>query len=562
MEEVQKTLTSAAKELFAVDVAVEVTRPDTKFGDFSSNIALKLGEQLGQNSKQIAEKLTDYLNSSENQSWLKKVEVANPGFVNIWLNDEALNDILNDATNKQENYGCSQKYSGQSILVEYLDPNLFKEIHIGHAYSGTVGDAIAQLFEAAGGKVHRVTYQGDVGLHVAQAIYGILHKINNDLTKLETVAINDRPKFLGEAYVEGAKMFEENETVKAEIQELNKKIYDKSDPLINKIHELGRVWSLEYFDKVYEQFNFTPFEKNYLEGAVATEGLKLVNEHIFDGVFQKSQGAIIFAGEQSGLHTRVFVNSLGLPTYEAKDLANAMLKWRDYNYDKSIIITGEEQADYFKVMLKALERFAPEQAKATTHISHGMVKLSQGKMSSRSGQVVRALDLLQKIELTAKTMAADKSTPVHDIALAAIKYAFLKNRIGGNIVYDVEESLSLEGNSGPYLQYAYARACSILKKVTHNLAESQNLEFDDFEKQLVLKIGEYPEIVQKATEELMPHHICTYLYELAQIFNRFYENDKVIGSQQEPGRLKLVSAYAGVLKSGLGLLKIPSPEHM
>lgn len=562
MERVEQALQKAVKELFKVDMAVEITRPEQKFGDFSCNVALKLAKQLDQEPRQTAQKLADYLNSSQISGWLQKADVAGPGFVNMWLKDDVFNEVLDDAVKQGQNYGHSQKYAGQNILVEYLDPNPFKEIHIGHAYSGTVGDAIARLFEAAGGKVRRVTYQGDVGLHVAKAIYGILQRINNDSSKLEIIAVIDRPRFLGEAYAAGAKMFEEDETAKAEIQSLNKKIYDRSDQKVNKIHELGRAWSLEYFDKVYKQFDFTPFEKNYLEGTVAAEGLKLVNEHIADGVFEKSQGAIIFDGEKYGLHTRVFVTSQGLPTYEAKDLGNAMLKMQDYKYDKSIIITAEEQADYFKVMLKALEQFAPEQAKATTHIPHGMVKLSTGKMSSRSGQVIRALDLLKNAEEAAQRMATDKTTPAHDVALAAIKYAFLKNRIGGDIVYDVEESLSLEGNSGPYLQYAHARAQSILKKATKTTTAVNITEFDEFEKHLSLKISEYPEVVQKATDELMPHHICTYLYELAQVFNRFYENDKVIGSPQEPWRIKLVTVYADVLKNGLSLLKIPAPEHM
>jgi arginyl-tRNA synthetase len=477
---------------------------------------------------------------------------------------------------KDKKFGKSDKHKGQTIVVEYLDPNPFKEIHIGHAYSGTIGDCIAGLVVNSGGDVSRVTYQGDVGLHVAKAIYGILTQVDGDIDKIEAIKPEDRPKFLGETYAKGAKAFEEEESAKAKIYEINKKIYEKSDELINKIQELGKTWSLSYFDEVYEQFGFTPFKKNYLEGAVAHKGAEIVKDHIKDGIFTESDGAIIFKGEKYGLHTRVFINSLGLPTYEAKDLGNAMLKWEDYKYDKSIIITAEEQAEYFKVMLKALEQFAPEQANRTTHIAHGMVKLPTGKMSSRTGEVVKATDLfdyvvtdLLKVVRFAAHVEASKKLPeeeepslvYNDVALGAIKYAFLKNRIGSDVVYDIEESVNLFGNSGPYLQYAHARACSILSK--KQPPKMVDYKFDIHEKQLVLKIWEYTKVIQKATDELKPHHICTYLYELAQVFNRFYENDRVIGSgANEPQRLSLVSAYAGVLEIGLNVLNIPAPERM
>jgi arginyl-tRNA synthetase len=473
-----------------------------------------------------------------------------------------LANVLIDVKNQAANWGHSQLYASRNILIEYLDPNPFKEIHIGHVYSGTVGDAIASLFELAGGIVHRVTYQGDVGLHVAKAIYGIVGRINNDPEQLALIEKEDRPKFLGETYTAGAAAYDNDEAAKAEIQALNKQIYEQSDPVINKIHATGLAWSMDYFETVYAAFGFSPFEKNYLESMVAEEGLKIVKEHIKDGVFEASNGAVIFRGEPFGLHTRVFINSQGLPTYEAKDIGNAMIKWRDYNYDKSVIITGEEQAEYFKVMLKALEQFAPEQAGSTTHIPHGTVGLSHGKMSSRTGSVIKALDLLQSTETAAKRLASDDSAPVHEVALSAIKYAFLKNRIGGDIVYDVDESLSLEGNSGTYLLYAHARACSILAKAQPSHSTEFNRQFDQWERQVVVKISEYPEVMQKATVELMPHHICTYLYELAQLFNRFYENDRVIGSQDETKRLALVSAYAAVLKNGLNALKISAPDRM
>jgi arginyl-tRNA synthetase len=548
MQEIARAVHTACKDLFAVDADVVLTRPDEQFGDYATNVALQLSKQLGKNPREIAESIVVKIRENSVKT-ISETSVAGPGFINIRLTDQALVSQAQDVP--------ARSYEGKTVLVEYLDPNPFKELHIGHAYSGTIGDSIGNLFSAAGAKVHRVTYQGDVGLHVAKALYGMQQELGDK--SIDEIAESDRAAFLGRVYAAGATAYEEDESAKAEIQAINKKVYSREDESLNQLYDAGKAWSLEYFDSAYQTFGFTPFEKNYMEGAVAAEGLEIVKSHIADGVFSESDGAIVFIGEDHGLHTRVFVNAQGIPTYEAKDLGNAMQKWRDYAYDQSVIITAEEQTQYFKVMLKALEQFAPEQAHATTHIAHGMVKLSTGKMSSRTGKVLRALDVLDAVEQAA---AEASQNNVHDVALAAIKYAFLKNRIGGDIAFDVNESVSLEGNSGPYLQYAYARARSILAKASgaSDLTSVSSLEVG--ERQLARKLSEWAETVDKAVQDLMPHHICTYLYELAQTFNRFYEQNRVIDDPRQNERLALVSKYADVLNEGLTLLGIHAAERM
>jgi arginyl-tRNA synthetase len=223
-------------------------------------------------------------------------------------------------------------------------------------------------------------------------------------------------------------------------------------------------------------------------------------------------------------------------------------------------MTAHEQADYFKVMLAALAEIDPPTAKKTTHLSHGFLSLSTGKMSSREGNVYGAEDLLDEVDKAAKKQFPD--SPAHDaVYIAAVKYAFLKHRLGSDIVFDIEESISLEGNSGPYIQYAYARACSILAKAGQPGAGASQ-ELDASERSLARKIGEYQEVVSRAAGELMPHHICTYLYELAQTFNGFYETSRIIGDEREAMRLNLVKSYSQVLKSGLKILNIEAPERM
>jgi len=256
----------------------------------------------------------------------------------------------------------------------------------------------------------------------------------------------------------------------------------------------------------------------------------------------------------------VFINSEGLPTYEAKDVGLIMLKKQDYNFDKSVVITGNEQAQYMAVVLKSIEQFAPELAQATTHLTHGIVKLQGGvKMSSRKGNILSAIDVLDSASAANKQLNNQEND---DTVLGAVKYAFLKNRLGGDTIYDPEESVSLEGNSGPYLQYAHARARSILSKSDGAEQGFEGVELETSERSLLRKISEFPEVIDNATRELMPHLICTYIYELSQVFNYFYEHNRVIDDPRQSIRLGLVTEYADRLRQGLTLLGIASPDKM
>src|SRR5206468_2235755 len=250
------------------------------------------------------------------------------------------------------------------------------------------------------------------------------------------------------------------------------------------------------------------------------------------------------------------------PTYEAKDVGLSMKKWEDYHFDRSVIITGNDIIEYMKVVIKSIEQFKPELAERTVHLTHGIVKLAGGvKMSSRLGNFLRAVDVLDAA--AAANQAAYENSDEQTV-LGAVKYAFLKQRMGGDIIYDPEESVSLEGNSGPYLQYAHARARSILRKTeTTGIGNrSAVTELLAGERSLVRKLTEYPEVVDKAVAELMPHYISTYLYELAQAFNRFYEGNRVIGDEREAIRVGLIEVYAKTLQAGLSILGIAAPEKM
>lgn len=549
MEQIKSALTAAIKKVFNENVEVILTRPDEQFGDFATNIALQLAKKVGKNPRAVAEAIVAELPKDVSAT------IAGPGFINLTLSDEAL---LSLAEAKP-----AQSLKGKVVVAEYSDPNPFKVLHAGHLYTSVVGDAIANLLEVAGAKVRRVNFGGDVGLHVGKTMWAILKELGGEHPeKLQEIPEDERSSWMAARYVEGNNIYDDDPKAKNEIVALNKKVYqlhaenDRTSPFA-QMYWTCRDWSYEYFDKFYTQIG-SKFEKYYPESEVAGPGLKIVKKHIQKGIFEESDGAVIFRGEPYGLHTRVFINKEGLPTYEAKDVGLIFAKKKDYNFDKSVVITANEQEQYMAVVLKAIEQFEPELVAATSHLTHGIVKLKGGvKMSSRKGNILRAVDVLE-----AAKQAQQKITGNTDeqVSLAAVKYAFIKQRTGGDIVYDPEESVSMEGNSGPYLQYAHARAHSILSKASKKPTEVKDLQ--EGERSLVRKLGEYAEVVDKAAAELMPHHICTYLYELAQTFNRFYEKNRVVGDEREAVRVALVKKYADTLKSGLAILNITAPEKM
>jgi arginyl-tRNA synthetase len=550
-QELEALLLQACTELFGTQLDAELTRPDEQFGDYATNLALRLAKPTGQNPRAIAEQLQKYMAGYDVES-----SVAGPGFLNIHLSDASLLAALTNPV-------TTQTRAGQKVLVEYSDPNPLKPLHAGHLYTTLVGDAIARLVERSGAETIRLNYGGDVGLHVGKSLWAIMRELGGENPdKLADIAPDERPAWLGARYVEGNNAYEDDEAAKAEIIAVNKKVYrlheagDHDSPFA-QVYWTVRGWSYDYFSELYKQLGVAPFNRFIPESEVTPLGLATVKEHT-GSVYQESDGAVVFKGDDHGLHTRVFINSEGLPTYEAKEVGLLETKWKDYTFDRSIVITANEQAQYMQVVLKSIEQFQPEPIARTTHLTHGVVKLAGGvKMSSRKGNIVAALDILE-----AAREAGTKSGRGNDesVTLAAVKYAFLKNRIGADVVYDPAESVALEGNSGPYLQYAHARARSILRKAESAQGSLDNLT--ESERTLVRKITEYPEVVELAARELLPHHICTYLYELAQEFNRFYEGNRVIGDDREAARLQLVTCYADTLKDGLNLLGITAPESM
>lgn len=553
MQELSSHIQEAVKDAFDTEVSIELTRPDAQFGDFATNVALKLAKLVNKNPRDVAETIAYFIREFDE---VIEASVAGAGFINIRLHDRALLGLWSVA--------APQTYRHQTVVTEYSDPNPFKVLHAGHLYTSVMGDAISNLVAAAGGEVHRVNFGGDVGLHVGKTMWAIIKTLGGEFPeKLKDVPKDERAEWLRDRYVEGNNAYEEQPMVQPEIKVYNKRVYelhaqDDHESPFAQLYWTGREWSYAAFDAFYAR-NGTKFEKYYPESAVSDRGLNEVRAQIGE-VFSESNGAVVFAGEAFGLHTRVFINSEGLPTYETKDVGLIFTKYDDYKFDRSIVITANEQEQYMQVVLKAIEQFAPELTRSTTHLTHGIVKMAGGvKMSSRKGNILRATDILDAArEANKEANGADDER----VSLGAVKYAFLKMRMGGDIIYDPKESVSLAGNSGPYLQYAHARAVSILAKSNEQPAETSDIVFDKSERSLLLKLSEYQEVLARAVADLMPHHVCTYLYELAQAFNRFYETSRIIDDPRGSIRLVLVDRYARTLASGLALLNISAPDRL
>ena len=568
-EIIQKLIKQAIQKLpdFSTSEVLEIQldRPtESSHGDYATNVALVLAKKIGKNPRTLAEEIISLL---VKETIFEKVEVAGPGFINFFIARKVLFEELQKVLQQKKNYGRSTAQKSKKIIVEFTDPNPLKEFHVGHLYSNAVGESLCRLLEALGATVKRANYQGDIGLHVAKAVWGY-QELEKEHPEFQATSVKDWA--LG--YVFGAQKYEEEEGAKAEINDINKRLYAKSDKKLFALYQHGRRCSLEYFEAIYRRLGMK-FDYYFFESEVMTKGKEIVQEGLEKGIFQESQGAVIFPGEQYGLHSRVFINSQKLPTYEAKELGLAVTKYKKYKYDKSIVLTGNEINEYFKVLLTAIGALFPEIASKTTHIGHGMVRLPEGKMSSRTGKVIAGDALLndvkEKVSLMdslEKVLPKEKDAIAEKITMGAVKYAFLKSNIGQDIIFDAEKSLAIKGNSGPYLQYAVVRCKSVLKKAGVRITKPKAEQIISEEEVLVLRmLFRFPEIVQEAAEKLAPNIICNFAFDLAQQYNTFYDKQpilKVEDKEIKNFRLLLTAATKQVLENALCLLGIEVPERM
>lgn len=552
---VRNSLEKAVFQTYALDKQeVELSHPaDLAHGDYASNIAMQLAKQLNDSPGNIAEKI---VNSVELDDVIEKVEIAGPGFINIFLKKEAL---LRVAVEFGDDFGITPSHKHSKVMLEFGQPNTHKMPHIGHLFSYIYGESIARLLEAVGVEVYRVNYQGDVGPHVAKCLWALQKHDSSYPESLE-----ERIRLLQLMYQEGSAAYLDNPGAKEEIDALNKKIYDK-DPSVKDLWLETRQWCLDYY-KEFELRLGISYSRSYLESEVFAKGMQIVKDNV-GGVFEISEGAYVFRGSSHGLHDRVFITSRDTATYEAKDLALQILKMHEQPTDLLIITTAHEQNEYFNVVFKALETIRPDLAGKLLHIGFGMVNLKTGKMGSRTGNIIGAIDLVDGVVTEIKGKFDLSEDLSEKIGIGAVKYSFLKTNPLQDTVFDLEESISQEGNSGPYLQYTYARCKSILSKAADIGSSADQLTggLSDEESVLVRTIYQFPEYVELAAAQHAPNIITSFLYQLAKAYNSLYQKWPIANEadiEKRQVRLVLTDSTAKVLKYGLMLLGIDAPERM
>src|SRR3989344_2244706 len=579
-DELKKIIQDALEKLknelgdFAIEQIVLEHPENLEHGDYSTNIAFALAKQLKKSPQEIAELVVKTINyklstlAGQAKNYVQKVQAVS-GFINFHLQNRVFEVKLQTVLEQKEKFGENDFLKGKKIMVEYAHPNTHKEMHIGHMRTLVTGEVLCRIFEASGAKVFRANYQGDIGPHVAKAIWGtekVLQERGTSWEDAEKLSLSEKAHLLGQGYVKGNKEYENS---RQEIDALNKKLYQQ-DKEVAGVYERTRKWSLDYYDSFYKRFD-TKFNKLYFESQVAGLGKSIVLKNI-GKVFEESQGAIVFKGEQYGLHTRVFVTQDGNPTYEGKEMGLAPTQHKDFPFDLNIHVVANEQAGYFQVVFKALELIDEKFKGKEYHLSMGMVQLVGKKMSSRTGVLVTVDGLLDDVkELLAQLITSEGFTPQEKEevketgTVAAVKYSVLKTDTKANVLFDLARSVALDGNSGPYLLYTYARCKSILRKEKANNKQIKISNLAKEELDILRLMYRFPEVVQEAAEKYAPSLVCSFAFELAQKYNAFYNAHSVLQAdtpEQKEFRLQLTAATAQLLQNSLHLLGIQTLDKM
>ncbi len=573
IDELKDLLSNGLKSLDVETDDIKLSRPAREeYGDYSTNIALQLAgtegfdryHSPGEFASSLVRQIENNLSEQVDARFIKKIEIAGPGFINFHLSqtylfETALKVLEDDFAFPDYHLGRNRK-----IIFEYAHPNTHKLFHIGHLRNIILGESLVRLYEAVGNEVIRANYQGDVGLHIAKCLYGV-EQLEKDLEELET--LEEKIEFLGDAYVAGNRAYEADDEAKQTVTRINKMIYQK-DPEITPLLEKTRAWSLEYFARIYERVG-TKFDRLYFESEVV-KGREIARGALEDGILIEDQGAVIFPGEKYGLDRRVFITGNNLPTYEAKELALAELEFSEFGeIDRCIHVVGPEQKSFFEVTFKVEELLDQETYKdKQRHLVYGYVQLKHGKMSSRAGSVVQGDWLMDEVrDRIMNTYGSDKDT-AEKIALAAVKYSMLKVHKTGDIAFDIDESVAMQGDSGPYLLYTYARTHGVLAKAgwydTEGL-EAGDLDLQDEEHALLKDLARFPHVVEQAAKDFAPNYLADFLFDLSRKFNLFYQKQPIIEADADDlrrFRLALTETTGEVIKRGLDLLGIEALEKM
>ena len=543
-----------------VENLVEIP-PRSEMGDFAFP-CFSLAKKLKKSPMVIAEDLAKRVRKK-----LPK-EISNVDFKEAYVNFFIDKKILAEgvlAKAKKKNFGSLNLGKGKNVGIEYPSPNTNKALHVGHLRNIAVGEAVSNMVKNAQSKIFHLNLFNDRGILISKSMIGYEQFAKGKTPKTEGIKGD---KFVGDLYTEFSKKSAENpELEKNAIEKL--RLWENEDKNTRELWKKLNGWVYSGIQETFDRFGLSPIDKNYYESKIYKEGRDIVERGLGKGLFKKKDNAVIVDLEKEKLGEKVLLRGDGTSVYITQDLFLAEQKIKDFNLDSSYYIVGCDQEYHFKVLFSILERLGIK--KDWKHLSYGMVSLPSGKMKSREGTAVFADDLIDETASIAKKGIVDRSVnkvgkkDLEDrslkIALAAIRYALLKVDIYKKIVFNPKESLSFEGDTGPYLLYSYARASSINRKVKSK-KPMKIIDLKNSEIALLKKIDGFEDVVKKAYENLAPNLVANYCFELAQMFNEFYHSCPVLGSDEEGFRLKLVDAFRVTLKKGLTLLGIETIEEM
>lgn len=540
---------------------VQFSTPLLQFGDYSTNVAMILAKKLGKNPFELATQIVGAIKPDE---VIEKAIAVKPGFVNIWVTKDVLMVPLKAAAEATFQVPSFHYGPAKKVMVEFAHPNTHKLFHIGHLRNISTGESVVRMLETVGNTVIRSNYQGDVGMHIAKCLWGV-QDIMHDKGKevFDALTLTEKIQLIGKAYSHGQTAYESNENAKSEIIKINMQIYTQ-DPAIKELWQTTRAWSIAYFEEMYARVG-SHFDRCYFESEIHADGLKKAKELLKQGILKESEGAVVFDGKPYAMDTRVFINSLGFPTYEGKELGLAPKEFGDFGtLDKCIHVVTPEQTSFFKITFKVEALMDPKKYEGKQyHLAYEWVKLKDGKMSSRTGNVVEASWLIDEIKKKIVKKFTNDDATVEILAIAAVKYSFLKNATNSVIAFDIDESISLEGNSATYLLYTYVRTQSILSKVS-SLTGGLPLKLSDDEMLMMRIINQYTDKIYKAASSLSPHVVANFLYELAREYNTFYQKNPVLKAEkdQQYVRVMITKAVGAIIKHGLYLLGIKTVQKM
>lgn len=546
--------------------------PDAKLGDYAFPCFI-LAKQLKKSPMNIALELQESLtkvNLKQDHKYFELIRNEGP-YLNFFINKELfVKNVIDKILVEKNDYG-QKKDTGEIILIESPGPNTNKPLHLGHLRNILLGQSLSNILKKQGHEVHIVNVVNDRGIHICKSMLAY-ERLGNDDSPVISKLKSDH--FVGKYYVKYAELEKENPEIEKEAQALLKKWENEDEETVALWRKMN-AWALDGFAETYKKLDFD-IEKEYFESDTYTHGREIILDGLKKGIFEEDENGIIFDLEKKGLGKKVLLRKDGTSVYITQDIYMAWKRHEDFNFDRMYYVVGNEQDYHFKVLFEIFKALGWKFHDGCHHFSYGMVELPEGKMKSREGNVVDTDDLIHDVTGIARTELRQRYPELNlnelerragIIALAAIRFFFLKYDPLRNFVFNPKESLSFDGETGPYIEYSNARINSIFKKLEEGFKPEDSdvtLLKGDNEIALVKLLSQYPEVIEKAATEMKPSLICRHLIELAQKFSEFYHANPVLNSEKEirNARLTLIYCIQAVLKSGMEILNIRPIEEM